>query len=73
LGALIIASRESRLAMWQAEHVQALLRQLHSGTTVDILGMTTVGDQRLDRPLSEIGGKGLFTKELEVALKGAPI
>jgi hydroxymethylbilane synthase len=65
---LIIASRESRLAMWQAEHVQALLRQLHPGTTVDILGMTTVGDQRLDRPLSEIGGKGLFTKELEVAL-----
>ncbi len=54
--------------MWQAEHVQALLRQLHPATTVDILGMTTVGDQRLDRPLSEIGGKGLFTKELEVAL-----
>jgi hydroxymethylbilane synthase len=68
LSTLIIASRESRLAMWQAEHVQTLLRQLHPGTSVDILGMTTVGDQRLDRPLSEIGGKGLFTKELEVAL-----
>jgi hydroxymethylbilane synthase len=73
---LIIASRESRLAMWQAEHVQALLqvqfnRQAGAAMAprrVSILGMTTVGDQRLDRPLSEIGGKGLFTKELEVAL-----
>lgn len=72
---LVIASRESRLAMWQAEHVQAILTKqfgLGSEATparkVVILGMTTVGDQRLDRPLSEIGGKGLFTKELEVAL-----
>jgi hydroxymethylbilane synthase len=65
---LIIASRESRLAMWQAEHVQAILQNLHPSHQVSILGMTTVGDQRLDRPLSEIGGKGLFTKELEVAL-----
>jgi hydroxymethylbilane synthase len=63
-----IATRESRLAMWQAHHVRDRLETLHPGLAVGILGMTTVGDQRLDRPLSEIGGKGLFTKELEVAL-----
>jgi len=62
-----IATRESRLAMWQAEHVQALLGQ--SGHQVDILGMTTLGDQILDRALSQVGGKGLFVKELEVALE----
>ncbi len=66
--ALTIATRESRLAMWQAHHVRDRLEALHAGLKVGILGMTTVGDQRLDRPLSEIGGKGLFTKELEVAL-----
>lgn len=64
---LIIATRESRLAMWQAEHIQARLRQL--GHQVEILGMTTLGDQILDRALSQIGGKGLFVKELEVALE----
>ena len=62
-----IATRESRLAMWQAEHVQALLGQ--AGHQVDILGMTTLGDQILDRALSQVGGKGLFVKELEVALE----
>lgn len=62
-----IATRESRLAMWQAEHVQALLVQL--GHQVDLLGMTTQGDQILDRALSQVGGKGLFVKELEVALE----
>ncbi|MBP9147591.1 MAG: hydroxymethylbilane synthase [Rhodoferax sp.] len=62
-----IATRESRLAMWQAEHIQARLRQL--GHQVEILGMTTLGDQILDRALSQIGGKGLFVKELEVALE----
>ncbi|MFZ9370595.1 MAG: hydroxymethylbilane synthase [Limnohabitans sp.] len=64
---LIIATRESRLALWQAHHVQALLRD--RGRTVDLLGMTTQGDQILDRTLSKVGGKGLFVKELEVALE----
>lgn len=61
-----IATRESRLAMWQAEHVQALLREM--GHPVDLLGMTTLGDQILDRALSKVGGKGLFVKELETAI-----
>ncbi|MDI9331114.1 MAG: hydroxymethylbilane synthase [Alphaproteobacteria bacterium] len=64
---LTIATRESRLALWQAEHVQALLRQ--QGHEVQLLGMTTQGDQILDRSLSKVGGKGLFLKELEVALE----
>jgi hydroxymethylbilane synthase len=66
---IVIASRESRLAMWQAVHVQARLSALYPQSQVDILGMTTKGDQILDRPLSEIGGKGLFIKELEVAMQ----
>ena len=65
---LRIATRESRLALWQANHVAELLRARHSAADVALLGMTTRGDQILDRPLAEIGGKGLFTKELEVAL-----
>lgn len=65
---LVIASRESRLAMWQAEHVQARLRALYPGCDVSILGMTTRGDQILDKTLSKVGGKGLFVKELEAAL-----
>ena len=64
---LTIATRESRLAMWQAEHVQALLQA--QGHSVALLGMTTQGDQILDRSLSKVGGKGLFVKELEVALE----
>ncbi len=64
---LTIATRESRLAMWQAEHVQALL--IRAGHAVTLLGMTTRGDQILDRSLSKVGGKGLFVKELEVALE----
>ena len=63
---IVIATRESRLAMWQAEHVQAILQA--RGYTVQLLGMTTQGDQILDRSLSKVGGKGLFVKELEVAL-----
>ncbi len=63
---IVIATRESRLAMWQAEHVQAILQA--RGYTVELLGMTTQGDQILDRSLSKVGGKGLFVKELEVAL-----
>src|SRR5438067_7103580 len=64
---LVIATRESRLALWQAEHVQALLEA--RGHSVSLLGMTTRGDQILDRSLSKVGGKGLFVKELEVALE----
>ena len=63
---IVIATRESRLALWQAEHVQALLRA--RGHRVSLLGMTTLGDQILDRSLSKVGGKGLFVKELEMAL-----
>jgi hydroxymethylbilane synthase len=55
--------------MWQAEHVRDRLAALHPQAKVDILGMTTQGDQILDRPLAEIGGKGLFIKELEVAMQ----
>ena len=66
---IVIASRESRLALWQAEHIQARLAELHPQRAVTILGMTTRGDQILDRPLSQIGGKGLFIKELEVAME----
>lgn len=65
---LVIASRESALAMWQAKHIQARLQALYPQCTVTILGMTTTGDQILDSPLSRIGGKGLFVKELENAL-----
>jgi hydroxymethylbilane synthase len=65
---LLIATRESRLALWQAEHVQALLKQ-RFGLDVGLLGMTTRGDQILDRTLSKVGGKGLFVKELETALE----
>ncbi|MBI5927052.1 MAG: hydroxymethylbilane synthase [Aquabacterium sp.] len=64
----VIATRESRLALWQAEHVRDLL-QSRFGRQVDLLGMTTKGDQILDRALSKVGGKGLFVKELEVALE----
>ena len=64
---ITIATRESRLALWQAEHVKALLQDL--GHRVELLGMTTLGDQILDRSLSKVGGKGLFVKELEVALE----
>ncbi|MBI5627044.1 MAG: hydroxymethylbilane synthase [Nitrosomonadales bacterium] len=66
---LVIASRESALAMWQAEHIRDRLRALYSQTEVSILGMTTQGDQILDVTLSKIGGKGLFVKELETALE----
>jgi len=64
---LVIATRESRLALWQAQHVQSLLQA--QGHQVGLLGMTTRGDQILDRSLSKVGGKGLFVKELEVALE----
>jgi hydroxymethylbilane synthase len=65
---VVIATRESRLALWQAEHVRDRLKQ-EAGLSVQLLGMTTRGDQILDRALSKVGGKGLFVKELEVALE----
>ncbi len=64
----VIATRESRLALWQAEHVRDVLTA-RFGLTVELLGMTTRGDQILDRALSKVGGKGLFVKELETALE----
>jgi hydroxymethylbilane synthase len=64
----LIATRESRLALWQAEHVRDLLTA-RFGLQVGLLGMTTRGDQILDVALSKVGGKGLFVKELEVALE----
>ena len=66
---LRIASRESRLAMVQSEWTAAKLRQLYPGATIEIIAMTTKGDQILDQPLAQIGGKGLFIKELEVAIE----
>ena len=65
---LRIATRESRLAMRQTEMVSAAIRETHSTIEIEIVGMTTRGDRVLDRPLSQVGGKGLFVKELEVAL-----
>jgi len=66
---IVIATRESPLAMWQAEHIRSRLRSLHPALDVSLLGMTTQGDRILDTSLSKIGGKGLFVKELETALE----
>jgi hydroxymethylbilane synthase len=66
---LIIATRESALALWQANHVRDRLMALHPGLKVELLGMTTQGDRILDVTLTKIGGKGLFVKELEQALQ----
>ncbi|RXS41387.1 hydroxymethylbilane synthase [Idiomarina sp. 29L] len=63
-----IATRKSKLALWQAEHIQQRLEELHPGLTVELLPMSTKGDVILDTPLAKIGGKGLFVKELEVAM-----
>ncbi|HEX5952101.1 MAG TPA: hydroxymethylbilane synthase [Rhodanobacteraceae bacterium] len=63
-----IATRKSPLALWQTEHVAARLRAVHPGLRVDMLPLSTRGDEVLDRSLAAIGGKGLFLKELEVAL-----
>ena len=65
---VVIATRKSPLALWQAEHVRGLLSSRHPGLQIELLGMTTLGDRILDRPLSQQGGKGLFVKELELAL-----
>ncbi|MCC5865620.1 MAG: hydroxymethylbilane synthase [Wenzhouxiangella sp.] len=66
--ALKLATRKSRLALWQSEFVASALRQAHAGLEVDLVPMSTRGDEVLDRSLAEIGGKGLFLKELESAL-----
>jgi hydroxymethylbilane synthase len=63
-----IATRKSPLALWQANHVSALLQQAHPGLRVELVGMTTQGDRILDSPLAKVGGKGLFVKELEQGL-----
>jgi hydroxymethylbilane synthase len=63
-----IATRKSPLALWQAEHVKHRLQETHSGLNVELIGMQTQGDRFLDAPLIEVGGKGLFIKELEQAL-----
>lgn len=65
---IVIATRESQLALWQANNVKASLEALYPDTKVELLGMTTKGDQILDKPLAQVGGKGLFVKELEKAL-----
>jgi hydroxymethylbilane synthase len=67
---LRIATRRSTLAMWQAEHVAALLRKAHPNLRVDLVPMSTHGDRVQDRALAEVGGKGLFVKELEIAMSG---
>ncbi len=65
---LIIATRGSKLALWQSEHVKAELEKAHLGLEVELSVMMTKGDKILDTPLAKIGGKGLFTKELEEAM-----
>lgn len=65
---LVIATRRSRLAMWQAEHIKEKLEALHKGLQVELLPLSTRGDELLDRRLDDAGGKGLFVKELETAL-----
>jgi hydroxymethylbilane synthase len=65
---LVIATRRSRLALWQAQHVGALLESLHAGLSVELLPLSTRGDELIDRRLDEAGGKGLFVKELETAM-----
>ena len=66
---IVVATRESALALWQARHVSAQLRRHHPRLRISLLGMTTEGDRRLDSSLATIGGKGLFVKELERALE----
>ncbi len=65
--ALRIATRESPLALWQARHVAGRLRDVHGALEVELVPMTTEGDRRTDVPLSEIGGKGVFAKEVQTA------
>lgn len=64
-----IATRKSPLALWQAEHVAARLKAIYAGLSVELVKMTTRGDQLLDAPLAKVGGKGLFVKELELGIQ----
>ncbi|WP_104473392.1 hydroxymethylbilane synthase [Acinetobacter indicus] len=68
MNTLKIATRQSPLALWQAEHIRARLEALHTGLNVELVTFVTQGDKILDTPLAKIGGKGLFVKELEAAL-----
>ena len=68
MNGLVIATRRSRLALWQAEHVKARLEALHKGLKVELLALSTRGDELLDQRLDTVGGKGLFIKELESAM-----
>jgi len=70
---LIIGTRSSKLALWQAEHIAGRLRQQHPQMTVSLRHIMTTGDKILDVPLAKVGGKGLFTKELEVAMLAGEI
>jgi hydroxymethylbilane synthase len=65
---LVIATRRSRLALWQANHVKARLEALHGDLTVELLALSTRGDELIDQRLDQAGGKGLFVKELETAM-----
>jgi len=65
---LVIATRRSRLALWQAAHVKSRLEAAHAGLAIELLPMTTSGDEMLDQRLDQAGGKGLFIKELEQAM-----
>ncbi|MCF6173968.1 MAG: hydroxymethylbilane synthase, partial [Campylobacteraceae bacterium] len=68
MDSLVIATRKSKLALWQSEHVKEVLINAHKGLNVELLEMLTKGDKILDTPLAKIGGKGLFTKELEESM-----
>ena len=68
MGTIRLATRESALAMWQANFVKDALEAAHRDLEVEIVGMTTLGDRNKHSPLSKIGGKGVFVKELEVGL-----
>lgn len=68
---LVIATRRSRLALWQAEHIKQRLEALHRGLAVELLALSTRGDELIDRRLDQAGGKGLFVKELEQAMSDA--
>ena len=63
---IVIATRESPLALWQAEYVKSRLEAVHSGLEVQLLGMTSRGDQLLDQPLFKVGGKGCLSKNLKL-------
>ena len=70
---IIIGTRSSKLALWQAHHIADCLRNQYQGLIVEIKHIMTTGDKILDVPLAKIGGKGLFTKELEVAMLSGEI